>query len=145
MHFYQIEQIKRVRLVRRADGYYAQFCIDAERNVETVPTKKTIGLDVGISHFYTDSNGEKIENPRHLRKSESSLKRLQRSVSKKFKKQKNKGDKQSNNYKKAQNKLARKHLKVSRQRKDFAVKLALASMPGGNLRAAKLQAVRNSV
>jgi len=26
LHFYQIEQIKRVRLVKRADGYYCQFC-----------------------------------------------------------------------------------------------------------------------
>ncbi len=32
LHYYQIEQIKRVRLVRRADGYYTQFCIDQERN-----------------------------------------------------------------------------------------------------------------
>ncbi|HEY9704314.1 MAG TPA: transposase, partial [Allocoleopsis sp.] len=31
LHFYQINQIKRVRIVKRADGYYCQFCIDAER------------------------------------------------------------------------------------------------------------------
>src|SRR4028118_423356 len=31
LHFYQLKQIKRVRLVRRADGYYVQFCIDQER------------------------------------------------------------------------------------------------------------------
>lgn len=31
LHFYQLNQIKRVRVVRRADGYYAQFCIDAKR------------------------------------------------------------------------------------------------------------------
>jgi putative transposase len=29
-------------------------------------------------HFYTDNRGNKIENPRHLRKSEKTLKRLQR-------------------------------------------------------------------
>lgn len=28
LHFYQLKQFKRVRVVRRADGYYAQFCID---------------------------------------------------------------------------------------------------------------------
>ena len=32
LHCYQIEQIKRVRVVRRADGYYTQFCVDVERN-----------------------------------------------------------------------------------------------------------------
>ncbi|HEY9612583.1 hypothetical protein [Allocoleopsis sp.] len=31
LHFYQKEQIKRVRVVRRADGYYVQFSIDQER------------------------------------------------------------------------------------------------------------------
>ena len=120
LHFYQIKDIKRVRLVKRADGYYAQFCIAVDREIKVEPSKKVIGLDVGLNHFYTDSNGDKVENPRFLRKSEKALKRLQKQVSKKFKK----GNPQSNNYKKARNKLARKHLKVSRQRKDFALKLA---------------------
>jgi putative transposase len=125
LHYYQIEQIKRVRLVRRADGYYAQFLIKAERNIDTTPTGKTIGLDVGLNHFYTDSNGEQVENPRFLRKSEKSIKRLQKRVSRKFSKaRKQEKIKQSNNYSKAKNKLSRKHLKVSRQRKDHAVKLA---------------------
>ncbi|MBU7587077.1 MAG: transposase [Nostoc sp. TH1S01] len=120
LHFYQIKDIKRVRLVKHADGYYAQFCIAVDREIKVEPSKKVIGLDVGLNHFYTDSNGEKVENPRFLRKSQKALKRLQKRVSKKFRK----ANPQSNNYKKARNKLARKHLKVSRQRKDFAVKLA---------------------
>lgn len=125
LHYYQVEQIKRVRLVRRADGYYAQFLIKAERNIDTTPTGKTIGLDVGLNHFYTDSNGEQVENPRFLRKSEKSIKRLQKRVSRKFSKaRKQEKIKQSNNYLKAKNKLSRKHLKISRQRKDHAVKLA---------------------
>jgi putative transposase len=141
LHYYQVEQIKRVRLVRRADGYYAQFLIKAERNIDTAPTGKTIGLDVGLNHFYTDSNGGHVENPRFLRKSEKSIKKLQKRVSRKFSKTRKRltpvgspdhGSetrqqekiKQSNNYLKAQNKLSRKHLKVSRQRKDHAVKLA---------------------
>lgn len=31
LHFYQINQIKRVKLVKRADGVYVQFCIDVNR------------------------------------------------------------------------------------------------------------------
>ena len=31
LHFYQISQIKRVRLVKPADGVYIQFCIDVDR------------------------------------------------------------------------------------------------------------------
>ena len=116
LHFYQLKQIKRVRIVRRSNGYYIQFCIDAERNIDLQPTGKTIGIDVGLNHFYTDNDGNQVENPRYLRKSEKALKRLQRRVSKK--------QKGSNNRKKAVLSLGRKHLKVSRQRKDHAVKLA---------------------
>ncbi|MGL4883802.1 MAG: RNA-guided endonuclease InsQ/TnpB family protein, partial [Waterburya sp.] len=54
LHFYQDTQIKRVRVVRRADGYYVQFCLDQERIEKREPTFKTIGLDVGLTDFYTD-------------------------------------------------------------------------------------------
>ena len=35
---YALGAIKRVRLVHRADGYYAQFVADAERHVSVEPT-----------------------------------------------------------------------------------------------------------
>jgi putative transposase len=60
-----------------------------------------------------------------LRKSENSLKRYQRKVSSKKKSSKNK--------RKAITKLARKHLKVSRQRKDFALKTARALIQSSDL------------
>ncbi len=116
LNFYQIERIKRIRLVKRADGYYAQFCVDVDRREEVAPSKTTIGLDVGLNHFYTDSNGQTVENPRYLRRSERQLKKLQRKVSKR--------KKGSANRRKAIKRLAKKHLQVSRQRKDFAIKTA---------------------
>jgi putative transposase len=116
LNFYQLEQISRVRVVRRSDGYYVQFVLDVERTEAREPTKKTIALDVGLNHFYTDSDGNTVENPRHLRKAEQRLKRLQRRASKK-----NKG---SQNRRKAVKRLGKAHLKVQRQRKDFAVKAA---------------------
>ncbi|MFH7027676.1 MAG: RNA-guided endonuclease InsQ/TnpB family protein [Heteroscytonema crispum UTEX LB 1556] len=141
LHFYQIKDIKRVRLVKRADGYYAQFCIAVDRKIKVEPTKKAVGLDVGLNHFYTDSDGNKVENPRFFRKSEKALKRLQKRVSKKFRS----CQPQSNNYKKARNKLARKHLKVSRQRKDFAVKLARCVIQSSDVVAYENLQVRNMV
>lgn len=141
LNFYQIDQIKRVRLVRRADGYYAQFCIAVERAESVAPSQTAIGLDVGLNHFYTDSQGNQIENPRYLRRSEKALKRLQKRVSKKFRK----GQHQSTNYKKAKQKLARKHLKVSRQRKDFAVKLARCVVQSNDLIVYEDLQVRNMV
>jgi putative transposase len=118
LHFYAPDEVKRVRVIRRADGYYAQFCIGVERVEEVIPTGKAVGIDVGLNHFLTDSTGATSPNPRHLRKSEKSLKRAQRRVSRK--------KKGSANRRKAINRLGRKHLKVSRQRKDFAIKTARA-------------------
>jgi putative transposase len=137
LHFYQLNQYKRVRVVRRADGYYVQFCIDKERLEKREPTFRTIGLDVGLTHFVTDSFGQTVENPRHLRKSEKSLKRLQRRLSKTQKGSKNRA--------KFRKKLARKHLKVSRQRKDFAVKLARCVVQSNDLVAYEDLKVRNMV
>jgi putative transposase len=137
LNFYQIEQIKRVRLVRRADGYYAQFCVDVDRREEIEPTQATIGLDVGLNHFYTDSKGQVVENPRFLRKSERQLKKLQRKVSKR--------KKGSANRRKAIKRLARKHLQVSRQRKDFAIKTARCVVRSNDLIAYEDLQVRNMV
>jgi putative transposase len=137
LHFYQLSQIKRVRVVRRADGYYAQFCLDVERIEKREPTGKTIGLDVGLTHFYTDSNGQTVENPRHLRKSEKALKRLGRRLSRTHKGSKNRA--------KSRNRLSRKHLKVSRQRKDFAVKLARCVLQSNDLVAYEDLQVHNMV
>ncbi|MEH2024044.1 RNA-guided endonuclease InsQ/TnpB family protein [Nostoc sp.] len=116
LNFYQPDQIKRVRLVKRADGYYIQLCISIDRTEVIKPTHQTIGLDVGIESFYTDSLGKKIENPRFYRTGEQKMKRSQRLVSRKVK--------GSGNRRQARTRLGRVHLKISRQRKDHAVKLA---------------------
>jgi putative transposase len=137
LHFYAPDEIKRVRVVRRADGWYVQFCVNVKRNEEVIPTGKSVGIDVGLNHFLTDSNGDTVPNPRYLRKSEKALRRLQRRVSKK--------KKGSANRKKAINKLGRKHLKVSRQRKDFAVKTALCVVKSSDFVAYEDLQVKNMV
>ncbi len=67
LHFYQSDQIKRVRLVKRADGVYVQFCVSVDRVEVIAPSHQTIGLDVGLESFYTDSLGNKAPNPRFYR------------------------------------------------------------------------------
>jgi len=137
LHFYAPDEIKRIRVIRRADGYYAQFCINVERTEDFISTGKVIGIDVGLNHFYTDSDGKTVPNPRYLGKTEKALKRLQKRVSRK--------KKGSGNRKKAINKLGRKHLKVSRQRKDFAIKTALCAVKSSDLVAYEELQVRNMV
>ena len=120
IYFYNSQDIKRVRLVKRADGYYCQFSISVEVKIDMQPTKKAIGLDVGLKYAYADSDGRTEPNPRFYRFGEKRLAKLQRRLSKKFRR----GKKQSNRYKKAKQKLKKHHLKISRQREEWAKRVA---------------------
>jgi transposase len=101
---FPVEQIKRVRMVRRADGHYVQFCVRAERHLNHTPTGKRLGIDMGLAAFVTDSEGASAPNPRFLRRAEPKLKRLHRRVSRK--------QKGSKNRQKARKRLARAYLHV---------------------------------
>jgi putative transposase len=114
-------KINRVRVVRKADGYYAQFCFDAERKEEGKYTGNVVGLDLGLKYFTKDQNDNAVIYPQFLRKSERRLKKAQRRLSKKFVKDKKP---QSSNYHKARIRLGKVHLKITRQRKDWAIKQA---------------------
>ena len=137
IHTYPVKSIKRVRLVRRADGYYCQFAIDLEAKEQLDPTGNSIGLDVGLEFFYTDSNGHQEENPRFLRKAEQSIKHAQRRI---YKKEKGK-----NGRRKARRRFAKKHLKVSRQRNEHAKRLARNVVKSNDLVAYEDLNVRNLV
>lgn len=137
LNFYQPDQIKRVRLVKRADGYYAQFCVSVDRTEILPATGNTIGLDVGLKSFYTDSNGIEVENPKFYRAGEVEMKRAQRLVSRK--------PKGTNNRKRSRIKLGRIHLKISRQRKDHAIKLARCVITSNDVVVYEDLRVRNMV
>jgi putative transposase len=66
---YPTSQIKRVRLVKRADGYYVQFAVQTERAIAHESTGKQVGIDVGLKSFSTDSDGNTVTNPRYRRQS----------------------------------------------------------------------------
>ncbi len=134
LNYYDIKQIKRVRLVRRGDGYYAQFAVDVNIRVETQPTHQVVGLDLGLNYFIADSKGNVEECPKFYRKSEKQLNRANRKKSKKFSRESKKAkQRQSNNYHKARNRYARKHLRVSRQRKEYCKRLAHSVIQSNDL------------
>jgi putative transposase len=138
LNFYQLEEIKRVRLVRRADGYYVQFLIRTESQVQDVqPIGKNIGLDVGLKEFYTDSNGHTEPNPKFYRIGEKRLKFRQRRVSRK--------KIGSANRKRAINKLGRVHLKISRQREEHAKRAARCVIQSNDLVAYEDLRIKNLV
>jgi putative transposase len=132
LNFYGLEQIKRVRIVLRADGYYVQFSVqlDPRDTVEPIiPSQKAVGIDVGIKYFLADSGGNIEPSPQFYRQGEQQLNRLNRRKSKKFLK----GKPQSKNYHKARCLYALKHLKVSRQREEYVKRVALRLIKSNDL------------
>lgn len=106
---------KYTRVVKRADGYYVQVICETEI-VKVKNTGKQVGLDLGLKYFVADSDGNKVEAPKFFRKAQYKLAHVQRLLSKK-----NKGGK---NRSKARQIVAKNHLKIQRQRKDWLHKLS---------------------
>ena len=75
-----------------------------------------IGIDLGIKHYYMDSNGNVVENPKSLKQSLKRLARTQRSLSRK--------EKYSQNFVKQRIKVATIYEKISNRRNDFLQKLS---------------------
>lgn len=94
--------------------YFVSVLVEVNENIpelKPIDESKAVGIDLGIKTFAVLSNGEKIQNPKHIKSSLKRLKKQQRRVSKKVK--------GSNNRKKAVKKLAVLHEKVSNKRNDF--------------------------
>ena len=98
--------------------YFVSVLVEVNEELpvlKPIDENKAVGLDLGIKTFAVLSNGEEIQNPKHLRSALKRLKKQQRRVSKKVK--------GSNNRKKAVKKLAILHEKVSNKRNDFLHKV----------------------
>lgn len=108
--------IKIIRIVKRADGWYAQLVCTVAKPEPLRPTGEMVGIDVGIESFATLSNGEQIENPRILKRASEKLEQAQRVLSRR--------KKGSKGRKVARVLVAKKHLKVSRTRKHFHYQVA---------------------
>ncbi len=108
-------------LVLRADGkWYALITCEipepAATDQTTPHTRSNIGIDVGLTAFLTDSNGNRVENPRYHRSAEATLRRKQRVLSRRTK--------SSARRRKAAQEVAKTYLKIARQRRDFHFKIA---------------------
>ena len=112
--------IKQATVSRSKTGkYFVSILFEQElelEGVEITPNLKTKGLDMSLSSFYVDDEGNSPAYERIYRKNEPRLKWLQRQVSKK--------QKGSNNRKKAQLRVNRVYEKIANSRKDFSQKLS---------------------
>ena len=116
--------IKYATISFEGNRYWVSFQVDVKEPKALPKTTQCCGIDLGVKDFATIYSSEKVdgkhvskvENPKHLKKSQDRIKLLQRRLSRK--------QKGSNNYEKARKKLNRKHFKVRNQRKDFLHKLS---------------------
>ena len=76
----------------------------------------SIGIDVGIKEFYSDSNGNVVNNPKRFERYMHKLAREQRRLSRK--------KKGSNNRNKQRIRVAKVHEKITNQRNDFLQKIS---------------------
>ena len=104
-------ELRTASIIKEADGLYLKVVVK-EQDVEQIRENQSVcAIDMGVSRFLTTSDGEIVENPKHLF---NYLKQL-RVENRKLSRMK-KGGK---NFKKQVKVLQRLYLKISRVRKDF--------------------------
>lgn len=113
-------EIKTVTVKRKPSGkYYVSILVDEAK--EAIPSspivlEQTLGIDLGLTHFLIDSEGNKVDNPRILKQSLNKL-----AIAQKIFARKAKGSKQRQ---KQKLKVAVIHEKVSNTRLDFLHKVS---------------------
>jgi putative transposase len=107
-------EIKTCTLRRNASGDWT-VSFSCEVNIEPqAANQESIGIDVGLAHFATLSNGKQIENPRFFKQAEKDLAKAQRKLSKL--------EKGTPKRKKQGKVVAKVHEKIGNRRKDFCHK-----------------------
>ena len=107
--------IKAIIIKREGKRWFA--IIQADQEPQPLPeTMEAIGLDVGLTSFVVDSEGNEIENPRCAEQSADKLAKLQKKLAKAVK--------GSNNRKSIKDKIAKLHKRINCQRDDFLHKLS---------------------
>ena len=115
--------VKAATVTHKADGWYLTLSLDNPDVPQLLPVQEpsvlnTVGIDVGLSAFLTTSDGVKVAVPHYYRKAQLRLAKLQRTMARR--------QKGSKRWEKARQQVAKLHLKVARQRKDFHYKVAHA-------------------
>jgi putative transposase len=110
-------KIKQAVIAFNSDqNFYVTYQVEIPNHVIDRPSKKPIGIDLGLNNFIVTSNGFFIDTPQYLRKAERKLRVLQRTVSRR--------KKGSNRRKKAIQQLAKLHNHIANQRLDFLHKIS---------------------
>lgn len=104
-------KIKTVTIKREVNHWYVTFTCEVGTSEPLPVSYEDVGIDLGVTHLATLSNGEMIEHPRFLRRGQALLKRRQQACSRK--------KLRSHRRKKAGRLVGKAHRKIANQRKDF--------------------------
>lgn len=112
-------KIKTSTITKTPTGqYFVCVLVETEETLPiptTISKEETLGIDVGINHFATLSNGLKIANEKHFVQRQARLAKKQKIFARK--------QKGSKNYGKEKLSVAKEHEKIRLQRLDFQHKL----------------------
>lgn len=94
-----------------------------------------IGIDLNTDNFLTDSNGERVENPRYYRNAEKYLKHAKRVLSRRYEraKKEKRSLRDSKNYLKQRLLVAKKMKRISNRRNSFLDNLSIALIKNHDL------------
>ncbi|MDD4447397.1 MAG: transposase, partial [Methanothrix sp.] len=107
--------IKAVIIKREGERWFA--IVQAEQEPQPLAeTEEAVGLDVGLTSFVVDSEGNDIENPRCAEQSAGKLAKLQIRLSRAVN--------GSNNYRAIKDKISKLHKRINCRRDDFLHKLS---------------------
>ena len=101
----------------RAGRWFVTFHADAPDPAPLPRTQRSVGVDVGLTHFAVLSYGERLPHPRAWERHEHRLKRYQRRLAR--------CQKGSRNRAKAAVKAARVHARITDARQDFLHKASM--------------------
>jgi putative transposase len=99
--------------------YFITLCVEVcEESIMRSNNGGVVGIDVGIKEFYSDSNGNKVNNPKVINKWSRKLAREQRKMARKMP--------HSINREKARVRVAKVYERIANVRKDFLHKASTA-------------------
>lgn len=109
-------RVKAATVQREADKWYVIFSCEVEVQIPRPSNAIAVGIDVGLTHFLTTSDGVKEKNQRYLKHALPELRRAGRDVARK--------KKGGSNRRKAVKHLQTIHAKVKNQRREHHYQVA---------------------
>ena len=109
--------VQYIQIGRDAAGEYWLYVVTDSTSKKVLPaTGESVGVDFGIDTYLTLNTGEKIHHRQPLKRSLNQLRKLNKSLSRKVR--------GSGNWWRAVRELARLHVKIANQRRDWHYKRA---------------------